>query len=96
MLQLEKRHWDIIKQILSKYPYQFYVFGSRVKNSAKKFSDLDLCYKEPISDAIISKIEGELEDSDLPFKVDFVDWNRCSPEFQKKIEKEAVVFKLSE
>jgi len=34
MIQLEKRHWKIIQQILSKYPYQFYAYGSRVKGDS--------------------------------------------------------------
>jgi uncharacterized protein len=34
MLQLEKRHWKIIQQVLGKYPYKFYAYGSRVKGEA--------------------------------------------------------------
>jgi hypothetical protein len=34
MLQLEKRHRQIIQQILSKHPYNFYAYGSRTKGNA--------------------------------------------------------------
>lgn len=90
MLQMEQKHWQIIQTILSKYPYTFYAFGSRVKNKAKKFSDFDLCYKETIPGHIITTIEGELEDSDLPFKVELIDWNHCDTDFQQLIEKDLV------
>jgi predicted nucleotidyltransferase len=73
MLQLEVRHQKIIQQILSKYPYKFYAYGSRVKGTARKLSDLDLCYQEKIPDATAFKIEEEFKESDLPFIVELVD-----------------------
>ena len=45
MLQIETRHLKIINSILSKYPYTFYAYGSRVKGTGRKYSDLDLCYR---------------------------------------------------
>ena len=48
MLQIETRHLEIINSILSKYPYNFYAYGSRVKGTSRKYSDLDLCYREEI------------------------------------------------
>ncbi|MBI2603273.1 MAG: nucleotidyltransferase domain-containing protein [Deltaproteobacteria bacterium] len=86
MILMEERHLQIVRNILSKYPYKFYAFGSRVTGNAKKFSDLDLCYKESIPDNIVSHIEGEFEDSDLPFKIDLLSWERCLPEFRKTID----------
>ena len=72
MLQLEPRHRQIIQQILSKYPYCFYAYGSRVKGTARRLSDLDLCYLESIPGAVIFQIEEELKESDLPFLVELV------------------------
>ena len=72
MLQLEERHQKIVKEILSKYPYTFYAYGSRVKGTARKLSDLDLCYQENISDSLAYQIEEELKESDLPFTVELV------------------------
>jgi hypothetical protein len=90
LFDIEQKHWEIIAAILKKYAYQFYAFGSRTKNTAKQFSDFDLCYKEAIPDTIIAQIEGELEQSDLPFKVEFVSWNRCDDAFKKQIEPDLV------
>jgi uncharacterized protein len=72
MLQLEERHQKIVKEILNKYPYQFYAYGSRVKGIARKLSDLDLCYQETIPDYLVYQIEEELKESDLPFMVELV------------------------
>lgn len=90
MLNLPEKDWIILNRILSQYPYTFYAFGSRVKNTSKKFSDLDLCFKEKVSGRIISKIMGELEDSDLPIKVDLIYWGDCSDNFKKQIENDLV------
>lgn len=85
-LQIEPRHWKIILDILNKYPYEFYLFGSRIKGTAKRFSDLDICYKEKIPDATIGEIAEAFDNSDLPYTVDLVAWWRCTDEFKKLIE----------
>jgi uncharacterized protein len=72
MLQLENRHQTIISEILNKHPYRFFAYGSRVKGTARKLSDLDLCYQENLSDALVFQIEEEFKESDLPFLVELV------------------------
>ncbi len=44
MIYVEKKHLKIIQDILTKYPYKFFAFGSRVRGDYKKLSDLDLCF----------------------------------------------------
>lgn len=73
----------MIKNILKKYPYQFYVFGSCVKGTHHNLSDFDLCFMEKIPDAVLTKIKGDFEDSDLLFQVDLVDFKRCSDAFKR-------------
>lgn len=92
MIHMEAHHLEIVRDILKKHPYTFYAFGSRVKGTQKKFSDLDLCFMEHISWSIRSKIEEEFEESDLPFKVDIVDWNMCDESFRALIAKDMVLF----
>jgi predicted nucleotidyltransferase len=89
-LALSAKDLHIIKDVLRKYPYKFYAFGSRVSGKHKKFSDLDLFYKEPIPLAIIADLEHNFAESDLPFKVDIVDWHNCSNEFQQLIAKNCI------
>jgi len=85
MLQMENSHWEIIRNILGKYPHKFYVYGSRVKGNAKKYSDLDLCFQEKIPWNVLSHIQEDFEESDLPFKVDLVNWEWMSSEFKELI-----------
>lgn len=85
MIDLEKKHYDTLRLILGQAGVKFYAFGSRTGNDHKKFSDIDLCYMESISRAILSKIRADLSDSNIPYKVDIVDWNKCDKEFQDLI-----------
>ena len=85
MLQLETRHQKIVQQILAKYPYRFYVYGSRAKGTARKYSDLDLCYQEDMPDAIAFQIEEEFKESDLPFMVELVAWKDMKVNFRELI-----------
>ncbi len=92
-INLEPFDHKLLAQILSASPVPFYAFGSRVKHTNRRFSDLDLCYKDKIDPKILMDIQFELEDSDLPFTVDIIDYNHCSKEFQKIINKDIVLFK---
>ena len=69
-LLISNQDKKILAQILNKYPYSFYAYGSRVKGTAKKYSDLDLCYRDDIPDEVIYHVKEELEESDLPFIVE--------------------------
>ena len=86
-LQLENKHLKILKEILAKYPYKFYAYGSRVKGTAKKYSDLDLCYYD-VPRQEISKLREELTKSNLPFFVEVVAWKRMRPTFRELISKD--------
>jgi type I restriction enzyme S subunit len=85
MLQIEARHLLLLQAILRKYPYQFFVYGSRAKGTASKFSDLDLCIKGPASTQELGTIRAAFEESNLPFKVDVILWDTISKEFKQKI-----------
>ena len=88
MVTIEKKHLEILKNIFKKYPYTFYAYGSRVTGKNRKYSDLDLCYKEEIPTTILLDIQEKLEESDLPFRVDLVFWDDMPEGFQKLIEKD--------
>ena len=65
----------------------------RATGEAKKFSDLDLGLKEPISDYEYELLKEKFENSDLPFTVDIVEYDKVDDSFKKIIDKEAVPFK---
>lgn len=64
-------------------------FGSRATWTAKDYSDLDLAVvgKEKLSSKILFALKEDFQESNLPFRVDVLDWNSISKEFRKVIEK---------
>ena len=85
-MNIADRHGKILQEILAKYPYSFYLFGSRATNKAKKFSDIDLVYLVDIPTKVLIKLEEELEESDLPYKVDLINYQACDDTFKKIIQ----------
>lgn len=90
MINIEKKHLKILNDILKKYPYHFYAFGSRVKGNNRKYSDLDICYKEEIPPNIITEIKEQLEESNLPFRTDLVLWDNLPNSYRELIKDELV------
>lgn len=62
-------------------------FGSRSSGHAKPHSDLDLVVmgEEPIPDLVLAELHADLEDSDLPFRVDVVLWPDTPPSLRAAI-----------
>lgn len=90
--KIDLSDWDreILYDILGKYPYEFYAYGSRVKGYARKYSDLDLCYFDDIPSMEALEIKWALEDSNLTIKVSVVPVCNFSESFFKSIEKDLV------
>jgi len=91
MIDLSPEYLDIIKQLIRQYvpDTEVWAFGSRVNWTAKDYSDLDLVLKGEgkIPQKKYFQLQDALEESDLPIKVDVLDWNRLTPELQANIEK---------
>jgi len=90
MIDLSPAHTVLIKQILKKElpNHEVAVFGSRVNGMAKPYSDVDLVVisKEGLDKNKLWELREAFEESDLPFSVDVLDWNRLSKSFQDNIE----------
>lgn len=87
-MKITADHYKLVQDILSKYPYEFFVFGSRAKRTARSSSDLDLCYMDNIPASVLNNIQEAFEESNLPFKVDLVNWHTTSKDFKKLIEQD--------
>ena len=74
MIHVEDKHHKIIQDILAKYRYDFYAFGSRVKGTHKLLSDLDLCVLNEIPILEKAQLQEDFDESNLPFKVDVIEW----------------------
>lgn len=94
-IDIRPDHWQIVRDILQKHvpQYAVWAFGSRAKWTAKPYSDLDLAVitDKPLSLAVSAALAEDLSESDLPWKVDVVDWATTSESFRKIIERDKVV-----
>ncbi len=90
--------WVIVRDILQKHvpQYEVWAFGSRVKGTTKPYSDLDLAVisDKPLSLNVRAGLSDDFSESDLPWRVDVVDWATTSETFRKIIEQHKVVLQL--
>ena len=95
IIDIRPDHWNIVQGILQKHVPQceVWAFGSRATWKAKEFSDLDLAIisDQPLSLDISASLRDDFSESDLPWKVDVVDWATTSESFRKIIERDGVV-----
>lgn len=89
MIDLTEQQLHLVQRILATHlpNIPVWVFGSRIKGTAKRFSDLDLALitDTPLTIHQQAQLELAFSDSDLPFKVDLIDWASCSDSFKQII-----------
>lgn len=91
--------WVIIRTILQKHvpDLDVWAFGSRARWTAKPYSDLDLAIitHSPLPLAVSAAMAEDFSESDLPWKVDLVDWATTSESFRQIIARDKVVIQSS-
>jgi type I restriction enzyme S subunit len=94
-IDIRPDHWAIVRDILQRHvpQYAVWAFGSRAKWTAKEYSDLDLAIitDSPLPLATSAALAEDFSESDLPWKVDIVDWAETSETFKRIIERDRVV-----
>lgn len=94
-LDLQPEHWRIVRDILLRElpDREVWAFGSRARHCAKPYSDLDLAVigDDALPLALSGRLSEAFSESDLPFKVDVVDWATTSEVFRRIIERDRVV-----
>ncbi len=97
MINVGKQYLETIKRVLHKHVNnaEIRVFGSRLNEDVKKYADLDMVIvaKEKIALKVVTRMKEELEESDIPFRVDILDWHEISNDFKKIINKNYEVLK---
>ena len=73
---------------------QVWVFGSRAKDRARRGSDLDLLVEagRPLTTSESAELNYAFEESDLPWRVDVVDWRPIQADFRARINKDRFPF----
>lgn len=99
-IDMQPEHLKLVQAILSKYlpsNAHVWVFGSRAKKNAKKFSDLDLAIElpnGPLSLPTLALLDYELKESSIPYKIDIVDWSTLDSSFREAIKPDRVLLSL--
>ena len=99
LIDLRSDHLQIVRDILEKQvpEREVWAFGSRAKGYAKPYSDLDLAVmgEQPLSLAVLAALTDDFAESDLPFRVDVVDWATTRDNFRRIMERDKVVLKTA-
>ena len=95
-MHLTPKELALVHKILSQQipEYGVIAFGSRVHGrNLKKFSDLDLAIQTsaPLPTEKLASVRNAFSESDLPFKVDVIDWAETAAKFRKIIKTESAV-----
>lgn len=89
MIDLAPQHLSTVKHILQEMVpgVSVFAFGSRVNGRAKQHSDLDLGLEaqRALDWQQLARLREAFEESNLPIRVDVVDWAACSPTFKANV-----------
>lgn len=85
-MDLKSEHLKMIRDILATHVpgVEVRLFGSRATGPAKPHSDLDLAlvWVGKIDFGTMAQLKDAFSESDLPFRVDVLDWNDIDDEFR--------------
>ncbi len=88
---------SILKKSITKETL-IWIFGSRVSSNYKPYSDLDIALQntsnKTISLKTLATIKADFIDSDLPWKVDVIDYNSISGIFKQNVDASKINLQL--
>lgn len=89
-IDLSPEHRSLVLGVLSEHlpaSVRVWVFGSRVTGRARRYSDLDLSIDagRPLTVDESARLREAFEESDLPYRVDIIDWQTIGEDFRRLI-----------
>ncbi|MBI5529848.1 MAG: nucleotidyltransferase domain-containing protein [Deltaproteobacteria bacterium] len=94
-MTIRRDHMEIVKAVLARLlpDREVWAFGSRVRGTSKPFADLDLAVigETPLPVSVSGALKEAFSESDIPYRVDVVDWATTTEEFRAIIGAEHVV-----
>lgn len=96
-IDLRPDHRRLVLNVLRRHlprSSKAWVFGSRATGRARRYSDLDLAIDagRRLTLDEIARLREAFSDSDLPYKVDLVDWHDIDDRWRRVILAERVAF----
>lgn len=89
MIDLPEADLTTVRNLLAQHlpGCSAYVFGSRVRGTARRYSDLDLALESeaPIPENQLEALREAFSESDLPILADLVDLRTVSASFRTRI-----------
>ena len=99
-IDLDPNHLATVLRILAEHvpDCEVRAFGSRATWTARDYSDLDLAVvgDESLDWRTLARLKEAFEESDLPMRVDVLDWHASSESFRQVIERDYVVVQESD
>ncbi len=101
-MDMQPRHLALLHQFLQEYlpAAEVWAYGSRVNGDGHEASDLDLVVRHPADlqqeTPGFWEMKEALVESNLPIRVDMVDWARIPASFRREIERAYVVVQACE
>lgn len=99
LLRMDKIHLETLKKIvlemLGEEKIKIILFGSRARKDNYPGSDIDigLIPSGKIDTTKITLLKDKIENMNIPFKVDIVNFSETSQDFQQEALKEAIIWK---
>ncbi len=95
-LCIENDHLETVQRLLSLHfeGMEVWAHGARVTGvdlTPETELELVAISEDPLSFEVMTAVEKAFVDSDLPFRVDIMDWAKLPESLQKQIKKEHVV-----
>ena len=96
-LDLPDRYLEMVRAILRQHvpDHEVWAYGSRVTGGAFEASDLDLVVRHPANPrqgcARLFDLRDAFVESNLPIRVDVMDWARIPESFHREIQRGYVV-----
>ncbi len=96
---MNNKYINELKQIFLQYladeKVKLFLFGSRARKSNYFFSDVDigLIPYGKINEKKLTLIKEKIEDSNIPYKVEIINFNNVSEKFKKEALKEIEIWK---
>lgn len=96
-VKLTTEQLETVQQILKKHLTNdifVWVFGSRATGRVKEYSDLDIALQQEngqrLEFELLVNLMDDFEESNLPYKVDVIDYNVTSGIFKQNIDSQKI------